>query len=111
PEILQQVLDEGLGPYERTIDTGGLSGSYATQEYTVQYRETDLEFVSRLMEEYGISYRFKCEDGKEIMVLGDSDSAWVDLLSLGNEPAVLPINLRDGGSGGREELRRFHRTS
>jgi type VI secretion system secreted protein VgrG len=111
PEILQEVLDEGLGPYERSIDTGYLSGSYTAQEYTVQYQETDLQFVHRLMEEYGISYRFKSEDGKEVMVLGDSESAWVDLPSLGNEAGVLPVNLRDGGSGGREDVRKFQRTS
>ncbi|MFV8755099.1 type VI secretion system Vgr family protein [Nannocystaceae bacterium ST9] len=110
-EILQEVLDEGLAPYERSVDTGYLSGSYSAQEYTVQYRETDLQFVHRLMEEYGISYRFKSEDGKEIMVLGDSDGAWVDLVSLGNEAGVLPVNLRDGGSGGREDVRKFQRTS
>ncbi len=110
-EILEAVLNEGLGPFERTIDTDGLSGTYVAQEYTVQYRETDLQFVHRLMEEYGISYRFECEGGKEIMVLGDSEGAWVDLTSLGNGPAVLPVNLRDGGSGGREDIRSFQRTS
>ncbi len=110
-DILGEVLAEGLEPYERTIDTEGLSATYVTQEYTVQYRETDLQFVHRLMEEYGISYRFKSESGKEIMVLGDSEGAWVDLVSLGNESAVLPVNLRDGGSGGREEVRSFHRAS
>ncbi len=110
-EILQEVLDEGLGPYERSIDTGYLSGTYSAQEYTVQYQETDLQFVHRLMEEYGISYRFKSEAGKETMVLGDSDGAWIDLVSLGNESGVLPVILRDGASGGREDIRKFQRTS
>jgi type VI secretion system secreted protein VgrG len=110
-EILQAVLDEGLGPYERSVDSGYLSGSYDAQEYTVQYQETDLQFVHRLMEEYGISYRFKTEDGKDVMLLGDSEGAWVDLVSLGNEAAVLPVNLRDGGSGGREDVRKFQRVS
>jgi type VI secretion system secreted protein VgrG len=110
-EILEAVLNEGLEPFERVIDTDGLSATYVDQEYTVQYRETDLQFVHRLMEEYGISYRFKCEDNKEIMVLGDSDGAWIDLISLGNGAAALPINLRDGGSGGREDVRSFQRTS
>ncbi len=111
PEILDEVLKEGLDPFERSVDTGYLGGSYSSQEYTVQYQETDLQFVHRLLEEYGISYRFTCQDGKETMVLGDSESAWVDLVSLGNEPGVLAVNLRDGGSGGREDVRKFHRTS
>ena len=110
-EILHAVLDEGLGPYERSVDTGYLSGSYDAQEYTVQYQETDLQFVHRLMEEYGISYRFKTDGDKDLMLLGDSEGAWVDLVSLGNEAAVLPVNLRDGGSGGREDIRKFQRVS
>ena len=32
--------------------------SYPEIEYCVQYRETDMDFVSRLMEQYGIYYFF-----------------------------------------------------
>jgi len=35
------------------------AGSYETRDYVVQYRETDFNFVSRLMEEYGIYYYFE----------------------------------------------------
>jgi type VI secretion system secreted protein VgrG len=111
PEILEAVLDEGLGPYERSVDIGFLSGSYTAQEYTVQYQETDLDFVERLMEEYGITYKFKHEDGAEILVLLDSDSAYADVTSLGNMDGVLPMVLRDGSSGRREDIRSFHRES
>ena len=41
-----------------------LTGSYRTWEYCVQYRETDFNFVSRLMEQEGIYYFFIHEDGK-----------------------------------------------
>jgi len=41
-------------------------------EYCVQYRESDLNFVSRLMEEHGIHYYFKHEDGKHTLILTDS---------------------------------------
>lgn len=41
-------------------------------EYCVQYRESDLNFVSRLMEEHGIHYYFKHEDGKHTLILSDS---------------------------------------
>ena len=49
-----------------------------TREYCVQYRETDFNFVSRLMEEYGIFYFFQHEQGKHTLVLGDDPSANVD---------------------------------
>ncbi|MBN2131063.1 MAG: type VI secretion system tip protein VgrG [Sedimentisphaerales bacterium] len=52
-----------------------LSGEYRTWEYCVQYRETDFNFVSRLMEQEGIYYFFKHEDGKHSLVLADSPSA------------------------------------
>jgi type VI secretion system secreted protein VgrG len=49
-------------------------GSYQPREYCVQYRETDLEFVSRLMEEEGIFYYFQHDTNKHTLVLADSAS-------------------------------------
>jgi type VI secretion system secreted protein VgrG len=49
-----------------------LNGSYRKREYCVQYRETDLNFIQRLLEEDGIYYFFKHEDGKQTLVLADS---------------------------------------
>ena len=43
-------------------------------DYCVQYRETDLDFVLRLMEQYGIYYYFKHGDGDHKLVLCDSRS-------------------------------------
>lgn len=53
-----------------------LTKSYRTLEYTVQFRETDLAFVSRLMEQEGISFYFKHEDGKHTLILSDSNSSY-----------------------------------
>lgn len=44
-------------------------------DYCVQYRETDLDFVLRLMEQYGIYYYFKHTDGDHMLVLSDSRSS------------------------------------
>lgn len=49
-------------------------GSYETREYCVQYRETDYNFVSRLMEQYGICYYFEHEIGKHTLVMADAPS-------------------------------------
>ena len=111
PDILKLVLSEGLGPYEREANLDDLSGSYTPQEYTVQYRETDLDFVSRLMETYGITYRFKSEGGKEVLHLSDSSSVYEDLISLGNPDGVLPLRARDGTPEMTEDARGFRRES
>jgi type VI secretion system secreted protein VgrG len=52
-----------------------LKGTYSPLEYCVQYRETSFNFVSRLMEEYGIFYYFDhSTEGKHTMVLADQSS-------------------------------------
>ena len=51
------------------------SGDYDKIEYCVQYRETDLAFVCRLMEQFGIYYFFEPNDGKHLLVLADARSS------------------------------------
>ncbi|HEX6316519.1 MAG TPA: type VI secretion system tip protein TssI/VgrG, partial [Gemmatimonadaceae bacterium] len=51
-----------------------LTGSYRKWNYCVQYRETDFNFVSRLMEQEGIGYYFRHTDGHDTLVLTDSTS-------------------------------------
>ncbi|MFO7561801.1 MAG: type VI secretion system tip protein TssI/VgrG [Enhygromyxa sp.] len=110
-DILQQVLDEGLGPFERSVDMGYLTGDYPAQEYTVQYKETDLDFAHRLMEEHGIGYCFRHVDGVETLTLFDDAGVYEELVSLGNRDGVLPMTLAQGGGGTREDVREFHRES
>src|SRR6202012_3904555 len=45
------------------------------REYCVQYRESDLAFVSRLLEDDGIYFYWKHERGRHELVLSDSSSA------------------------------------
>ena len=49
-----------------------LTQSYTPRDYCVQYRETDAEFLSRLMESEGIYYYFEHSNGKHVMVLADA---------------------------------------
>jgi type VI secretion system secreted protein VgrG len=71
PEIIEKVFkDHGLDQY-----TLSLSGTYEPWDYCVQYRETDFNFVSRLMEQEGIYYFFEHEDGKHTLVLADAPAA------------------------------------
>jgi type VI secretion system secreted protein VgrG len=48
---------------------------FAKRPYCVQYRETDFDFVSRLMEEEGIYYFHRCDKTKETLILGDDVSS------------------------------------
>ena len=71
-DILEEVFkDAGFQDYKLS-----LQGSYDPLVYCVQYRETHLNFVSRLMEEYGIFYYFEHEKEKHTLVLADSKSAY-----------------------------------
>jgi type VI secretion system secreted protein VgrG len=69
PDIIKDVFEKAgfKGKYEDR-----LSGSYSLREYCVQYRETDFDFVSRLMQDEGIFYFFKHENEKHTLVLCDS---------------------------------------
>ena len=49
-----------------------LSESYRTWDYLVQYRESDLNFVNRIMEQEGIYYFFEHDAEKHTLVLADS---------------------------------------
>jgi type VI secretion system secreted protein VgrG len=71
PDIVKSIFREhGFTDFEER-----LSGSYRQWVYCVQYRETDLSFVSRLLEHEGIYYFFEHHEGKHNLVLADSYSA------------------------------------
>jgi type VI secretion system secreted protein VgrG len=58
-----------------------LTGTYQTREYCVQYRETDFDFVSRLLEEEGIYYFYEHTASNHTMVLCDAASAHAAIAS------------------------------
>jgi type VI secretion system secreted protein VgrG len=71
PEIVKAVLDDSkITDYRLS-----LVGSYPKREYCVQYRESDFDFISRLLEEEGIFYFFEHTKTKHTLVLADSTSA------------------------------------
>ncbi len=69
PQILQEVLT-GLDVSDQT------QGQYKPRDYCVQYRESDFDFASRLMEEEGIFYSFKHSTSGHQMVLSDSPQGY-----------------------------------
>jgi type VI secretion system secreted protein VgrG len=69
-DIILQVLHEH--PFAKVEPR--TTRSYPVLEYCVQYRESDLQFVSRLMEEFGIYYFFDHSESDHKMILADSAS-------------------------------------
>ncbi len=69
PEILEDKLDL------HDIDAGGrafrLLGSYPAREFVTQIGESDLAFVSRLAEHWGVSFFFEHVEGREQIVFTD----------------------------------------
>ena len=75
PEVIEKIFQD-LGYTDYQLN---LKGKHEKWEYCVQYRETDFNFVSRLIELEGIYYYFKHEDGKHTLVLADHAGAYYDL--------------------------------
>jgi type VI secretion system secreted protein VgrG len=73
PGIIKKVLlDAGIqADYFRFA----LQRAYPKREYVVQYRESEYDFIARLMEEEGIFYYFEHQEGRHVMVFGDMPSA------------------------------------
>lgn len=71
---VEQILEELLKPYAGQGDPAlllKLTKDYPVLEYTVQYRESDRAFATRLMERFGISYHFVHALRSHTMVLTD----------------------------------------
>jgi len=86
-DIVSQVFDDlGFKDYEFKTSTGTL------REYCVQYGESDLNFVSRLLEEDGFAYFFKQEEQNHKLIIVDKKNAYENCVeaevtySKGNQP-------------------------
>ena len=78
-----------------------LTGQYEPRDYCVQYRESDFDFASRLMEEEGIFYFFKHEargDTKKqyfhTMIVADNPGAHADV-PFGSRATNAPLDITD----------------
>ncbi|MFH0878512.1 MAG: type VI secretion system tip protein TssI/VgrG [Lentisphaerota bacterium] len=69
-DVIFGVLQENNIEFEKHLDLS----LYREWEYCVQYRESDFNFISRLMEQEGIYYYFKHEEDKHTLILCDAPS-------------------------------------
>ncbi len=90
PDIIKQVVeDAGFGA---DLDLAGLSETYEPREYCVQYNESDLDFITRLMEDEGINYAFAFEKERHVMALSD----WNDAFEPHPGYETIPFYAQDG---------------
>jgi type VI secretion system secreted protein VgrG len=70
PDILKEVFKaNNLAPSSFELN---LTGTLRERQYTVQYNETDLDFVCRLMEDEGISFHFNHTGETDKLILSDN---------------------------------------
>jgi type VI secretion system secreted protein VgrG len=77
PDIVTQKLERvRLGGPDVEMH---LSSKYEVREMVIEYKESDLAFISRLTEHLGISFFFTHEDGRDKLVFADSADGFVEV--------------------------------
>jgi type VI secretion system secreted protein VgrG len=92
PDILKTVLKGLKVKWE-------IQGNFQPRDYCVQYRESDFEFASRLMEEEGIYYYFLHENSGHTMVVANTPQGHSDV------PIARKITFEELRGGNREDSR------
>ncbi|CAH0249446.1 type VI secretion system Vgr family protein [Roseomonas sp. CECT 9278] len=96
PEIIKEVLQlHGVSAVDDKM-----MGSYAPRDYVVQYRESALDFIQRLMEQEGIFYWHTHSDSEHRLVLADSNTSATtcpigELTYLGDDGGVSSVSRLD----------------
>ncbi|EOZ9384423.1 type VI secretion system Vgr family protein [Enterobacter bugandensis] len=70
-QTVPQIVKTLLGEHQVNVEDK-LTGSYRVWDYCVQYQESSLDFISRLMELEGIAYHFRHDADKHTLVLTDA---------------------------------------
>jgi type VI secretion system secreted protein VgrG len=99
PDILKKVLQGFDCDFQ-------LRGQYEPREYCVQYRETDFDFASRLMEEEGIFYFFKHTDSGHTMIIADGSVAHIEVPGL----TEAKYDVVEGGSSQGDHIFEWRKT-
>jgi type VI secretion system secreted protein VgrG len=84
--VLALLAEWGIQPVQR------LSGKYKKRRYRVQYAESDFAFMSRMLEDAGISYHFEQQAEETKLVLSDAPEA--------RAPRAQKLPFRDDPSAG-----------
>lgn len=88
PDILRKVFDGLDVTYE-------IHSTFHRREYCVQYRETDFNFASRLMEEEGIYYYFEHTDQGHRMVVANTPQSHRECPEKSHVPFMLDVSSKE----------------
>ncbi|MBL8864510.1 MAG: type VI secretion system tip protein VgrG [Gemmataceae bacterium] len=94
PDILKKVFAGMDVEYQ-------ISGTFEKRDFCVQYRESDYNFASRLMEEEGIFYFFKHAAGKHTMVLGNTPQVHPQVPG---QTTIIYKNVNEEASGDEDHI-------
>jgi type VI secretion system secreted protein VgrG len=104
PDVIKQVFrDRGFSDFDDR-----LSETYRTWEYLVQYRESDLNFVSRVMEQEGIYCYFEHDEDKHTLVLADAQSGHDTFAGYETVTYLPPETMAGGVRGDVEHITSWH---
>ncbi|MFC3321616.1 type VI secretion system Vgr family protein [Mesorhizobium cantuariense] len=93
-----EIVEKVFSKYSTAKFEKRLQGSYPPREYCVQYDETDLDFVQRLLEHEGILYFFEHDEGKHTLVLADA------MTKLKPAPGYEKVPYHFEGQGSRRDV-------
>ncbi|AOI67565.1 type IV secretion protein Rhs [Burkholderia territorii] len=105
PQIVEQVFQG----HQRTDYRFELEGAYESREYCVQFQESDLNFVKRLLEDEGIYFWVEHEADRHVVVLSDTQR-FDDLPFPYGQLRYLPDGEEARAIQGREGIQRLQRT-
>ena len=106
-EVVDDVLRRALSPYSRTA-RWELQRALVAREHIVQYQESDLAFIERLLQEEGISYAVVPGESREQVLFFDSVSGLPALE--GAQGDRVRVTDEDHTQHTHESLRRFEET-
>lgn len=102
-DILTEVL-AAAGIYAGEV-VDNVDADRPVREFCVQYQESDLDFVMRLLEEEGVTFFFDHQEDKEVLVLDDEPSSMTPVLGLGGD--TFTVAGTEAATASAETIRRF----
>lgn len=102
PDLARRLLDEAGVQHRLAV-----SGGHPAREYCVQYRESDLAFLHRILRDEGLFYWFEHDPGGHVLVLADDAGTCRPIA--GDDAVPVRASDRHGDEAQAEHLSRLGR--